>query len=178
MKNSIGQLARRQARIRWIVLTISIVVAAGAVSRRVHADVSCAPVHGRIQSLFTTQSCPSPVGLCTVGSITGSGVLDGTTSFVALDVAPSAGMPLTEPSQNLSYSGQLTIVTANGTLVTRDLGALDAVRLAFTEMERPKSGTGIFASFGSSDFFISGSVVNNGQGFQGTLSVVVCTNEN
>jgi hypothetical protein len=109
-----------------------------------------------------------------VGTITGAGLLNGATSFLALDVAPSAGMPLTEPAANISYSGQLTIVTTNGTLVTRDLGVLDASHLAFTEMERPASGTGMFANPGNAVFFISGSIVDNGQGFQGKLSGMLC----
>jgi hypothetical protein len=149
----------------------------GTEIRSVHADGSCNPVHGTINSVFSSQNCTSPVGLCTVGTITGAGVLDGSTTFVALAVAPSAGMPL-EEAANLSYSGQLTIVTSNGTLVTRDLGVLDAAHLAFTELERPTSGTGAFASPGSGVFFISGSIVDNGQGFRGTLSGTVCTTGN
>ena len=141
--------------------------------------MSCRPVHGTIKSVFTTNNCKSPVGLCTVGTITGAGPLDGaTTSFLALDVAQSAGMPPVEPAANLSYSGQLTMVTTNGTLVTRDLGVLDAAHAAFTEVERPASGTGVFANPGNNVFFISGSVVDNGQGFQGNLSGVVCANDN
>ena len=113
-----------------------------------------------------------------MGTITGAGPLDGTTTFVALGATPSAGMPGTEPPADLSYSGQLTIVTANGTLVTRDLGVVDAVHAAFTEVERPTSGTGVFANPGTIDFFISGSVVDSGQGFQGNLSGTLCTNDN
>jgi len=141
---------------------------------KVSADDRCRPVRGTINSLFTTQNCTSPVGLCTTGTITGAGLLDGNTSFVALDVAPSAGMPAVEPAANLSYSGQLTIVAGRGTLVTNDLGVLDAAHLAFTEMERPSSGTGVFANPGNSVFFISGSIVDNGQGFQGDLSGITC----
>jgi hypothetical protein len=140
----------------------------------VSADNSCRPVKGTINSLFTTQNCTSPIGLCTTGSITGAGVLDGNTSFVALDAAPSAGMPAVEPAANLAYSGQLTIVAQQGTLVTNDLGVLDAAHLAFTEMERPSSGTGVFANPGNSVFFISGSIVDNGQGVQGDLSGTAC----
>jgi hypothetical protein len=83
-------------------------------------------------------------------------------------------MPGVEPAANLSYSGQLTIVTRDGTLVTNDLGVLDATHLAFTEMERPNSGTGVFANPDTNTFFISGSIVDNGQGFQGNLSGVAC----
>ena len=155
-------------------------VAAVALTKRSSSTTSCNPVQGTIHSVFTSDNCLSPVGLCTAGTITGAGPLDGTTTFTALDVAPSAGLhPATEPQQNLVYSGRLTIVASHGTLVTRDLGVLDSVHLAFTELERPESGTGVFANPnpGSSVFFISGSIVDNGLGFQGTLSGTVCTNE-
>jgi hypothetical protein len=66
-------------------------------------------------------------------------------------------------------------VARQGTLVTNDLGVLDAAHLAFTEMERPSSGTGVFANPGNSVFFISGSIVDNGQGFQGDLSGTACS---
>jgi len=141
---------------------------------KVRADERCRPVRGTIRSLFTTENCTSPIGLCTTGTITGGGPLDGATSFVALDAAPSAGLPAVEPPANLVYSGQLTIVARYGTLVTSDLGVLDAAHLAFTEMERPISGTGVFANPGSSVFFISGAIVDNGQGFLGNLSGIVC----
>jgi len=146
---------------------------AGAIFK-VSADDRCRPIRGTINSVYTKQNCTSPIGLCTVGTITGSGLLDGNTTFVALAAAPSAGMPAVEPPANLSYSGQLTIVARQGTLVTADLGVLDAAHLAFTEMERPISGTGVFANPGNSVFFISGAIVDNGQGFQGDLSGTVC----
>jgi hypothetical protein len=139
--------------------------------------VTCRPVHGTVHSVFTTQNCASPVGLCTTGTITDAGVLDGATTFVALAVAPSAGLQ-GEPQANLSYSGQLTIVASNGTLVTKDLGVLDANHLAFSEIERPASGTGVFANPGNSVFFISGSIVDNGQGFQGDLTGTACASGN
>ena len=145
-----------------------------ATTFKVSANNSCRPVNGTINSLFTTQNCTSPIGLCTIGTITGAGLLDGNTSFVALGAAPSAGMAGLEPAANLSYSGQLTIVAQQGTLVTNDLGVLDAAHLAFTEMERPSSGTGVFANPGNTAFFISGSIVDNGQGFKGNLSGSVC----
>ena len=107
-------------------------------SCNVSADNRCRPVHGTIHSVFTTQNCTSPAGLCTAGTITGAGPLDAATTFTALDVAQSAGLAAIGPPANLSYSGQLTIVASHGTLVTRDLGVLDAAHLAFTEMERPR----------------------------------------
>jgi hypothetical protein len=148
-------------------------VAVTAMLAATQAPVTCRPVHGAIHSVFTTENCSSPVGLCTSGTITDAGVLNGSTTFTALAVAPSAGLG-NEIAANLSYSGQLTIVTSNGTLLTNDLGVLDAGHLAFTEMERPASGTGIFSNPGSSVFFISGSIVDNRQGFQGDLTGTVC----
>jgi hypothetical protein len=93
-------------------------------------------------------------------------------------VAPSAGLSSVEPAANLSYSGQLTITASRGTLTTDDLGVLDAGHLAFSEMERPASGTGIFANPTNTVFFISGALVDNGQGFQGDLSGTVCFGNN
>jgi hypothetical protein len=139
-----------------------------------YAEEDCHWVHGRIQSTFTSTNCASPVGQCTEGMITGAGPLDSATTFLALDAAPSAGMPGVEPAANLSYSGVLTITTRRGILVTHDLGVLDAANASFTEMERPASGTGIFAN-ASSVFFISGAIVNNGTGFDGELYGELCT---
>jgi hypothetical protein len=139
-----------------------------------YAEEGCHWVHGRIQSIFTSTNCTSPVGQCTEGMITGAGPLDSATTFLALDAAPSAGMPGVEPAANLSYSGVLTIRARRGTLVTHDLGVLDAATASFTEMERPASGTGIFAN-ASSVFFISGAIVNNGTGFDGELYGELCT---
>ena len=134
----------------------------------------CHWVHGRIQSSFTTTNCTSPIGLCTEGMITGAGPLDSATTFLALDAAPSAGMPALEPAANLSYSGALIITTPRGTLVTHDLGVLDAATASFTEIERPASGTGVFANV-TTVFFISGALVNNGTGFDGELYGELCT---
>src|SRR5262249_38162030 len=120
--------------------------------------------------------CPSPVGLCTKGAITGAGVLNAATTFFALSVAPSAGMPGVEPAANLSYSGQLTINARHGALITRDLGVLDASQLLFAELDRPASGTGRFEN-PSGAIFISGKIVDNGSGFLGDLSGELCVDD-
>lgn len=158
-----------------IAAVMSVVGAVGAtsVAKNVHADDGCRQVHGRIQSTFTTTNCNSPVGLCTEGKITGAGPLDAATTFLALDVAPSAGLPAVEPAANLVYSGSLTINARRGTLVAHDLGVLDAATTSFTELERPASGTGIF-THANNVFFISGAIVNNGTGFDGELSGELC----
>jgi len=158
-----------------MVATFLVLVAAGTIStsRTVQAQDGCHRVHGHFQSTFTTTNCASPIGLCTVGTITRGGILDSASTFLALDVAPSAGMPANEPSANVSYSGQLSIQTKDGTLQVRDLGVIDGVHENFTELERPVSGTGRFAN-ASNVFFISGSLVNSGNGFDGEISGELC----
>jgi hypothetical protein len=158
-----------------MVVTLSALGAVGVstTSRNVSAENRCHRVHGRIHSLFTSQDCTSPVGLCTAGKITEGGELDSATTFLALDAAPSAGMPSVEPAANLSYSGQLTIVARRGKLIAHDLGTLDATGLAFAEIERPASGTGVFVN-PSNDFFISGAITDEGQGFTGDIFGTLC----
>jgi hypothetical protein len=155
------------------VLSVCGIIGAASYASNVHADDGCIRVHGRIQSTFTATNCTSPIGMCTEGKITGAGPLDSATTFLALDAAPSAGMPGVEPSTNLSYSGVLTINARLGTLVTHDLGVLDTTDASFTELERPASGTGLF-QHAHNVFFISGALVNNGTGFDGDLSGELC----
>lgn len=156
------------------ILPLLGIAGSSAVTRETHADNRCHRVHGTINSVVTTENCTSPVGLCTAGTVTGGGPLDGATTFQALDVAPAAGLGAVEPAANLSFSGQLTITAKRGTLVTRDLGVLDAVNGFFTELERPTSGTGVFTN-PSHDFFISGVLTDNGDGFSSTISGTLCT---
>jgi len=166
---------RIQQALNTSLLTGTFLVFGAGFAASIQAEEGCHRVHGRIQSSFTSTDCTSPVGECTEGTITGGGPLDGATTFLALDVAPSAGMPGVEPTANLSYSGVLTIKARRGTLVTHDLGVLDAATTSFTEIERPASGTGIFANV-TSVFFISGALVNNGTGFDGELYGELCAN--
>ncbi len=157
------------------VLSIAGVIGAASTSSgSVNAEARCRPVYGFTHSLFTATDCTSPVGLCTSGAVHGGGPLDGATMFTAFDAVPSAGMPAVEPAANLAFSGQLTVSGRGGTLVTRDLGTLDAAGLSFTELERPVSGTGMFSN-PSHDFFISGAITDDGQGFTGEIYGILCT---
>jgi hypothetical protein len=160
-------------RFRVVAATLSFAWITASIPLGAEARTLCLPLSGRIQSSFTTTNCTSPIGLCTVGTITGSNLLDSATTFVALASAPSAGLSGVEPATNLSYSGVLTINARLGTLVTHDLGVTDAATETFTELERPASGTGIFANT-SNVFFISGAIVNNGTGFDGNLYGTLC----
>jgi hypothetical protein len=156
------------------IISVASAAEASSITRSVEAHPRCHRVHGMTHSLFTAENCTSPIGLCTVGAVTHGGPLDGATLFLALNAAPGAGLAPVEPAANLSFSGVLTITGKHGTLVTHDLGVVDAVNGSFTELERPASGTGMFAN-PSNDFFISGIVSDNGNGFTGEISGTLCT---
>jgi hypothetical protein len=161
---------------RGVFFAIVAAASGVGVSETVHADGRCKPVHGRAHTEFVTENCTSPVGLCTVGHVYGAGPLDGATTFMALDIAPSAGMPSLEPAANFSYSAQFNLTTRHGTLVSRNLGVLDASHEAFTEMGRVASGTGRFAN-PSGVLFFSGSIVDNGNAFDAEITGELCVDD-
>ncbi len=154
-------------------LSFAGILGGATASRSVEADDRCREVHGRVHTTETTQNCASPLGLCTTGTVTGAGPLDGATTFLTLDGAPSAGMPGVEPAANLSYSGQFTLTTRDGVLESSDLGALDASHALFIEMYRPLSGTGRFADW-SGELFSSGHIID-GTSFDGEIHGTLCT---
>ena len=113
------------------------------------------------------------MGLCTKGEITEGGMLNGTTEFIALSVAPAAGMPGVEPDTTLSYSGLLTITTKHGTLLIRDVGVFDTARGVFSELERITEGTERFVN-AKGTLFIYGPAAADGSGFTGSIRGDVC----
>jgi hypothetical protein len=150
-----------------------VALASTAATGRVNADSRCRPVRAHIETTITTQGCTSPVGICTVGHVEG-GPFDGATTFLTAGAAQSAGMPNVEPAANLSYSGTFTMTSPHGTFVTSDLGVLDASHAAFVEMMRSVSGTGRFTN-PTGTLFLSGALVNEGTGFDGTITGELCT---
>src|SRR5215469_5100989 len=112
--------------------------AAGVAIRGSQAN-ECDPINTGITSTFANGSgCPSPVGICTTGTIAG-GPLKGTTSFTALALIPGPA-----PS-TMAYTGTLTIATDQGTLNISDVGVLDQANTVFSEIDRIQGGTGIFS---------------------------------
>jgi hypothetical protein len=94
--------------------------------------------------MFVVEGCTSPVGSCTVGSITNGGFLNGETSFTAFGAAIAAGMNGIEPDSTSSYSGLLTITTKHGILTISDVGVFDTAMGKFSEIDRVIEGTGMF----------------------------------
>lgn len=85
------------------------------------AHPSCRKVHGRYTAMpLPPQSCFSPVGFCTAGTLTGS--LRGSYSFTMNQAIP-AGEP-TAPGATF-YTGVSLMETLGGSLVGTDTGTVD-----------------------------------------------------
>ncbi len=126
-------------------------------------DNQCESINTEINSTFTT-GCPSPIGICTTGTIA-SGLLKGTTSFTALSLAPGPA-----PS-TMVYTGTLSITSDQGTLNISDVGVLDTTHNVFSEIDRIEGSTGIFSG-ATGILFISGN--QTATGFTGKVTGNLC----
>lgn len=142
-------------------------------SRSADANQRCRPVRGYISVQLAPDGCQSPVGLCTAGKIRHAGVLDGTTSYLALGLSPAAGMPGVVAPNVLSYAGRLSVDTRHGTLQLVDTGVLDQNQNVFTEYDTVAGGTGRFAG-ATGRLFVSGDITGGGTGFSGRISGRLC----
>lgn len=116
-------------RSRLFRLAIAAVTLAAVVPPAEAKD--CKPVSGSF-SAVPPASCPSPVGICTHGTL--SGGLDATYDFVAdtqIVVFPTA-----------SLTGHSTITTDKGLLLGQDASTLDLTTGAFTTTVGIVGGTG------------------------------------
>ncbi len=158
-------------------LAAAVVLTTIGASTSAHATGVCKTLTGHLVANQTTTNCTSPTGICFTGTVSGDRTLNGSSSWIELDQAPSAGMPANEPGTTLSYSGTLTLTTSGGTLTERNVGVIAAAiggsGLNFTEIERTVSGTGSFAT-ATGSFFLSGSLTNNATTFDGHFSGQLC----
>jgi hypothetical protein len=125
----------------------------------------CKSIHTDITSTFTNgPACPSPVGICTTGALA-SGLLKGTTSFIAIALA-AAPAPSTQ-----AYTGTLSITTDQGKVTISDVGVLDQSNAVFSEFDRIESGSGRFSD-ATGILFISGN--QTATGFEGEVTGDIC----
>ena len=144
-----------------------------ATASRAEAHQPCRKVHGHITTQVTTENCSSPVLLCTVGTISGGGMLNGASAFTTLGLAPGAGLSPLVPGTTLSYTGNLMISTRRGDLSLTDIGILEQTTLRFTELDQVVGGTGEFAGQ-TGRWFIAGFVTGGGTGFDGDIEGDIC----
>src|SRR5438067_4650832 len=122
-------------------------------------------VHATITTAYSmTPSCASPVGVCTAGNVTSEN-LEGTTWFTALSSQPSS------PPGVSSYTGDLVITTADGTVTLRDSGLLNSSSGHYSELQEVTSGTGVY--LGANGMLVSQGIAT-ATGFEGTLSGSFC----
>jgi hypothetical protein len=107
----------------------------------------CKTIDAVFTSALTSANCASPVGLCAVGRITHDRFLKGATYITVNDLAPSAGMPASEPATMLALSGERRFSPdhQDGTLLAHATGVFDSAQGYFDELEVITGGTGSLA---------------------------------
>lgn len=119
-------------------------------TREASARYRCYTVSARFTDSITAENCPSPVGLCTAGTITDDPLIAGTVLNVVNSITPVGTTGL------LSLSTTQTITTANGTIVSRGTGVLDTATGKVSFLEQWPQGTGSFAGV-SGALYVDGS---------------------
>ena len=136
------------------------------------APSRCQTIHGTQQAVVVQGSCKSPVGLCTEGTLAGTGIIDGTTSLVTQKIASSAGLGTDEPPTTVSYTGMLTITAPQGVLSLHETGLFDTGFPGgiFVSRDVIVSGTGTSTG-------MTGYLIFEGSGtthFDNTISGEIC----
>lgn len=142
-------------------------------SERGTDDMRCKRVEGRLTSVSVTQDCTNANG-CFAGVITGDRSIRGTFRAVAFGFAPSVGLPGLEPESTLSFAGERTIETAQGTLRLRLTGVFDTARREFSELERVTDGTGRFEG-ATGTLWLAGTSNADATAFEALVTGQLCT---
>jgi hypothetical protein len=108
------------------------------IHRDATAEPSCHKVSATITDALTSENCPSPIGVCTTGTITGDGLLNGSVFIVANAVAPAA-----TPGA-LTFDIEMHITTARGTLTFQGANIFDPARGVLSAILVSPVGTGGF----------------------------------
>ena len=125
----------------------------------------CVGVQATITTAYSMiPSCWRPAGGCTAGNVT-SANLKGTTWFTALSTQPSS------PPGVASYTGDLVITTADGTVTLRNSGLLNSSSGHYFEVQEVTSGTGAYLR--ATGMRVSQGIATT-TGFEGTLSGSFC----
>lgn len=154
-----------RAPIAISVLAFGALAASGAMAN----DHGCETVRTSIVTTFIPcpAEFPSPVGICTQGTIE-SGPLKGSTLFRALTLVPG-------PSDTMLYTGEILVTSKHGTLTLNDFGVLDAATGRFFETQVVVAGTG---KFEHATGLLTSQGLETATGFDGTLDGAVCRDGN
>jgi hypothetical protein len=155
---------KKTALLGILVLTAG---AAGtiATSRKASASDHCRKIRATIIDTVTSEDCSSPVGVCTVGTVTGSG-LRGSFQATAESVIPGA------TPGTLSIDAFDTITTPRGTLTLRFSGLIDPVNGVVTFVGQSPVGTGRFEGV-TGRLYANGAITPSGA-FRSAVSGELC----
>jgi hypothetical protein len=121
------------------VSAVSLLALVAAPRGRAAADEPCHRVRATIQDALVSDGCPSPVGLCTAGTLDHDGVLNGSVYTVVNALAPAATPGV------LSFDTSTTISTGKGNVVFHGSAVFDPVHGAISILLTDPVGTGRFA---------------------------------
>ena len=130
---------------------------AGCLAQAVSADPSCKPIHAVQRDVLVTENCPSPIGFCAAGTITGNHGLRGTSFYSSRGFHPVPG----EAPTRQVVVGTSTYTTDDGAIVVEDLSVFDTARGTFAGVAPIVEGTGRFAG-ATGDLLTTGRVLPDG----------------
>ena len=154
-----GTTSRALAACLWIAIATPVAF----------ADPQCKPIIAVQRDVLITESCPSPIGFCAGGTITGNHGLRGTTFFSAVSFDPIASDALGRQV----VPGVSTFTTDSGVITISDVSVFDVARGTFAGVGRIVQGTGSFAG-ATGNIFTTGRVGPDGTSFVTDTTGEIC----
>jgi hypothetical protein len=133
----------------------------------------CQRVNAKVAVVKTSENCSSPIAFCSIGTISGGGVVNGRFAGTVLGLGPSAGLPDLVPNATVSFVAEHTIETPRGVLRMVGTGVFDTARGEFAEVDPITGGTGVFAE-ATGTLWLIGTTPDAGESFSGTVTGQVC----
>ena len=133
------------------------------------ADSQCKPVIAVERDALVAEGCPSPIGFCAGGTVSGNHGLRGTSFYSAANFDPIPS----DPQGRLVVPGILTYTTDDGVLTIDDVSVFDVARGIFAGAGRITNGTGRFAG-ATGDIFTTGRMDPGGTSFVTEVTGRLC----
>lgn len=133
----------------------------------------CHSVRAKVAVVKTSENCTSPIAFCSIGTVSGGGIVNGSFAGTALALGASAGLPSLVPSATVSFVAEHTIETPRGLLRMIGTGVFDTARGEFAEVDPITGGTGVFAE-ATGTLWLIGTTPDAGASFSGDVTGQVC----
>ena len=132
-------------------------VVMGFVAGAAFAETGCKPIHAVQRDVLVTVDCPSPIGVCAGGTVTGTHGLRGASFFSALGFHAIPGQA---PTRQV-VPGISTFTTDDGVITVSDVSVFDTERGTFAGVGQIVEATGRFAG-ATGDIFTFGRLLPDG----------------